>query len=152
MGVANGVGKLNLHPVGQSSGDDIFCNISAHVGCATVHLGGVFPAKGTTAVATCTAVRIDDNFSSGQSAVSFRAADHKAACWIHEEFSFAIEHRRREYTTDQFFCDELFNLTVRDVGGVLGGYNHGGDSDRFRVTVFDRDLGFCIGSKPRCLA
>ena len=131
VGVADGVGKLNFDSVGQSGSDDIFCDISAHVSCATIYFGGVFSAKGATSMTTRPTIGIDDDFSSGQSAISLRSADHKTACRIHEEFGLPIEHRRGEYAPDQFFCNEFFNLTMRDVGGVLGGDDHGGDPDWF---------------------
>ncbi len=40
--VADGVGELYFAAFCEAGGDDIFCDIPAHVGSGAVHFGGVF--------------------------------------------------------------------------------------------------------------
>ncbi len=97
---------------------------------------------------TGTSVGVDDNFSTRQSAISLWTADDKSSGRVDQEFGFSVQHRRGENTADQLFHDELFNLTMGDIGRMLGGNNDGGDPNRFGLAVFDGNLGFGIGSQP----
>ena len=149
MRVTNGVGELDFHPVGQPSGDNVFCDVTSHVGGAPIDFRWILAAECASAVTARTPVGVDDDLPSGQAAVSFRAADDEPAGGVDEKLGPAIEHVFGENLADEFFDDEFFNLAVGNIFRMLGGNNDRRDPDRFALTVLNRDLGFGIGAKPR---
>ena len=50
LGDADGVGELDLAPLGQARGDDVLGDVPGHVGGRAVDLGGVLAAEGAAAV------------------------------------------------------------------------------------------------------
>jgi len=148
MGMANGVGELDFHAIGEASGDNVFGDIATHVGSAAVDFGGVFPAEGSAPVATGSAVGIDDDFATSEAAIPFGSPDDKAAGGVHEEFGAPIEHLFREDSADELLDNELLDLAMGDVVAVLGGNHDRGDADGFILAVLDGDLGFGVGAEP----
>jgi len=120
MGMANGVGELDFHTIGEAGGDNVLGNIATHVGCAAVDFGGVFSTEGATPVATRPAVGIDDDFATGETTIALGSPDDEATGRINEEFCAPIEHLFWENFTDEFFDNELLDLAMRDVFAVLG--------------------------------
>src|SRR5690606_20324733 len=55
------IGKLNLNLVRKSRSDDILRHITRGIGTGTVHLRRILTGEGTAAVASITAVSIDDD-------------------------------------------------------------------------------------------
>jgi hypothetical protein len=119
MGMANGVGELDFHTIGEAGGDDVLGDIATHVGCASVDFGGVFSTEGATPVAPRPAVGIDDDFAAGETTIAFGSPDDEATSGINEKFCAPIEHLFRENFTNEFFDNELLDLTMRDVFTVL---------------------------------
>ena len=120
MGMANGVGELDFHTIGEAGGDNVLGDIATHVGGAAVDFGGIFPTEGATPVATRPAVGIDDDFAAGETAIAFRSPDDEATGRINEKFCAPIEHLFRENFTDELFDNELLDLAMGDVFTVLG--------------------------------
>src|SRR5690606_21687510 len=79
LGDADRVAELNFAFVGEVGGDDVLGDVAGHVGGGAVDLGGVFSGEGAAAVASATAVGVDDDLASGQAAVAVGAADFEAA-------------------------------------------------------------------------
>ena len=148
MGMANGVGELDFHTVGQAGGDNVLSNIATHVGCAAVDFGGIFSTEGATPVATRPAVGIDDDFAAGETAIAFGSPDDEATSGINEKFCAPIEHLFRENFADELFDNELLDLAMRDVLTVLGRNYYGSDPDGFVLTILNGYLGFGVGSEP----
>ena len=120
MGMANGVGELNFHAIGEAGGDNVLGNISTHVGGASVDFGGVFSTEGAAPVTTRPAVGIDDDFTTGETTIALGSPDDEATGRINEKFCAPIEHLFRENFTDEFFDNELLDLAMGDVFTVLG--------------------------------
>jgi hypothetical protein len=120
MGMANGVGELDFHTIGEAGSNNVLRDIATHVGCASVDFGGVFSTEGATPVATRPSVGIDDDFATGETTVTFGSPDDEAASGINEKFCAPIEHRFWKNFADEFFDNELFDLAMRDVLTVLG--------------------------------
>ena len=120
MGMANGVGELDFHTIGEAGGDNVLGNISTHVGCASVDFGGVFSTEGATPVATRPAVGIDDDFATGETTIALGSADDEATGRINEKFCAPIEHLFWENFANEFFDNELLDLAMGDVFTVLG--------------------------------
>ena len=148
VGMADGVGELNLDFVRQVSGNDVFSDVASHIGSAAIYFRGVFSAEGTSAVPTGAPVGIDNNFATCETAIPLRSADDEAPCGIDEKLGFFVEHRGGENPADQLFGNKLFDLAVGNVGRVLRGNDHCGDADWFGVAILDGDLSFGIGAKP----
>ncbi len=79
FGDANRVSQLNFATFGQAGGNDVLGNVAGHVGSGAVDLGRVLAAESTAAVATPTAVGVDDDLATGQTAVAVRTADDELA-------------------------------------------------------------------------
>ena len=148
MGMANGVGELDFHTIGEAGGDNVLGDIATHVGCAAVDFGGVFSTEGAAPVATRPAVGINDDFAAGETTIALGSPDDEATGRINEKFCASIEHLFWEHFTDEFFDNELLDLAMRDVLTVLGRNHHGSDADGFVLTILNGDLGFGVGSEP----
>src|SRR5215469_3344500 len=65
LGVTDRVRELHFTAVREAASDDILRDPPAHVGCAAIHLGGVFSGKGAAAVPAHSTVRVADDFATG---------------------------------------------------------------------------------------
>jgi len=156
FGDADGVRQLDFTGVGQSCGDDIFGNIAGHIAGGAVHLGGVFSAEGAAAVAASSAVGIDDDFSAGQAAIPFGAADFKSSGRVDMKDGVVVNQFFGQNGQDDFFNDffaglvgHLIGFFVHDGGIVLGAADDGMNAFWFFVfAVFDSDLAFAVGPQP----
>src|SRR5271157_1931761 len=128
FGNADGVGKLDLAPLGQTRGDEVLGDVTGHVGGGSVHLGGVFAAESAAAMPAHAAVGVNDDLASGHARVTVRAADHELARRVDVVFDRAIDQLRGDDRLDHLFLDGLDNLGMGNVGRVLGG-----DDDRINA-------------------
>ena len=84
------VGKLDLALVSQSCCNNILCNVTCCVSCGTVYLGAVLTGECAAAVTCISTVGVYDDLTSGQAAVSVRAADYETSGRVNEELGFCI--------------------------------------------------------------
>ena len=63
---ANGISQLNQALVSQSGGHHIFGDIAGGIGCAAVHLGGVFAGECSAAMGGAAAVGVHNDLPTGQ--------------------------------------------------------------------------------------
>jgi hypothetical protein len=63
VGMSDGVGELDLDPVGQARRDYIFGDVAAHIRGTAIYLGGIFAAESPASMSPRTAIGIDDNFA-----------------------------------------------------------------------------------------
>ncbi len=82
---ADRVADLDGAAIGQSGRHDVLRQIAAGIGGGAVHLGRVLAAERAAAMRGGTAIGIDDDLASGQSAVAVRAADDELAGRVHME-------------------------------------------------------------------
>ena len=90
---ADGVGQLNLGPRCETCGHDVLGDVAGHIGSAAVHLAGILSAESTAAVATHTAVGVDDDLSTGEPAVTHGAPNDKSARGVDVVFGVSIYQR-----------------------------------------------------------
>jgi hypothetical protein len=62
----------------ESRRDDVFRDVSCHVGGRTIDLCGVFSAECTTTVTSPTTVGIDDDLAAGESRITVRTTDDES--------------------------------------------------------------------------
>ena len=99
---------------------------------------------------TChAAVGINDDFTSGQTAVAHWAADNKASGWVDEEFGRRAQPFGRQNRLDDLFHHCFLQGFLVNLFGMLGRQYHRIDANDFAVIVLEGDLAFCIRAQPR---
>ena len=78
----DGVGDLDFAALGQAGCDHGFGDVAGGVCCGAVYFAWVFTGERAAAVTCVSAVCVDDDFASGESAVASGAADDEAPCWV----------------------------------------------------------------------
>ena len=95
IGNTNRVSQLNFATLGQSGGDDVFGNVTRHIGRTTIDFGRVFTAECSATVASPATVSVDDDLSTGQTTVTVRATDLELAGWVDVISHIALDQFRR---------------------------------------------------------
>ena len=144
---ADRIGDLQLAALRKLCGNDVLCDVSCHIGRASVDLGRILTRERSAAVTRIAAVCVDDDLASGQSRIALRTADHKASGRIHQHAGLFIEQSFGQRRTDDIFDHIRFQLFVRDVLVMLCGNDDGVDVHRLVVRVFDRHLRFSVGTQ-----
>ena len=99
---------------------------------------------------TChAAVGINDDLTTGQTAVTHWAADNKTAGRVDEEFGGRVQPFGRQNRLDDLFHHCVFQCRLIDIFRMLGGEHHGVDADNFAVVVLEGHLAFRIRAQPR---
>ena len=93
------------------------------------------------------AVGIDNDLSSREAGVPFRAADLEAPCWVDEIFGVFVEKPDRNDGFDDGFLHVGGNALLQDFGIVLGGENDRVHADGRFAVVFHGDLRFAVRAK-----
>ena len=96
VGDADGVGKLHFGAGGETRGDDVLGDVSAHVAGAAVDLDGVLAAERAAAVGAAAAVAVDDDLPAREAGVSMRAADDELAGGVDVEDDVVIPEFLRD--------------------------------------------------------
>src|SRR6185369_15640510 len=118
-----------------------------HVGGRTVNLGRILAGEGAAAVATHSSVGIDDDLASGQTAVTHRTANNKAAGRVDEVTGLGIQQMCRNDLFDHFGNNFLLDSLVGHIRSMLGGDNNGIDAARLAINIFNRNLGLGVGAQ-----
>ncbi len=137
---ADHVGELHLAALRQFRRHDVFCHVARHVRRAAVDLGGIFAGKCAAAVAAHAAVRIDDDFSAGETAIALRSADDESPGRIDMKNGIFVEIVGGNHRFDDAVDDGFLELAVVDVGAVLGGDHDVFDLHGFAVAVLHSHL------------
>ena len=74
IGLANGVGYLHKHAVGDASCHKILCNMTGRICCRAVDLRRVLTRERTAAVSAMAAVSVYNYLSAGKTCIAGRAA------------------------------------------------------------------------------
>ncbi len=98
------------------------------------------------------AVGVDDDLSSGETAVTLGTADDEEAGGVDVILGFLGEKFAGDDGFDQLFLEDLADLGGADAGGVLGRDDHRGDAGGLAIDVFHGDLGLRVGTEPGVLA
>ena len=99
-----------------------------------------------------TTISIDNNFSSGQAAISKRTSNFEASGGIDVITGISTEPLGRQNRFDNQFHDAFANLIVADFRRVLSRQHHCFNADWFMVFINHGDLAFCIWPQPGKLA
>src|SRR6266542_1054645 len=94
------------------------------------------------------ALRVDDDFPAGQSAIPLRAADHEPASGIDVIAGLPIPKRFRDDRIKDLFEDLSSNFFDAYFGAVLGRDDDGVDSDRLESFIEHGYLRFSIRADP----
>jgi len=148
FGDADGVTELDFTDIGEIGGDDIFGDVAGHVGGGAVDFGGVFAGEGAAAVSASSAVGVDDDFASGESAVAVGTAEFEFAGGVDMDGDVVVPP-----FAEDGFDDVLFDLGgqfiefIIPLGAMLGGDDDGVDALGVVAVVFHGDLAFGIGAE-----
>ena len=91
FGLPNGIGEADCTRIGKTRRDNVLCHITRHICAAAVDLRTVLAGKRTAAVGYKPAVGVDHQLTAGETGVGFKAAQHKSAGWIDEDFCILID-------------------------------------------------------------
>src|SRR6266404_1088109 len=137
IGITDGVSELNFTPVGQTSRYHILSDVPAHIRCGSIYLRGVFTGKRAAAVAAHSTIGVDDDLSSGQTRITFRATNYKSDGRIDEIACFGVNPLQRHNLPDHSFNDSLANFFMFYFGSVLGRDDYCIDTYWTKSIVFD---------------
>src|SRR5262245_33790865 len=74
---ANRVGELHFAFLSQSRGDNVFGDVTGHVGSRAIDLGGILAAEGPATVPAPAPIAVHDDLAAGEPGVAMRPADHE---------------------------------------------------------------------------
>src|SRR5213083_1910574 len=77
IGNADGVCELDLDTVGKPGGHDIFCDIACHVERRSIDLLRILSGECAATVAPHSAIRVDDDLSTRQTAITLWTPNHE---------------------------------------------------------------------------
>ncbi|SAX20329.1 Uncharacterised protein [Klebsiella pneumoniae] len=146
---ADSVGNLNFATIGQACGNDVLRHIARRVGCGTVNFRWIFTRERAAAVASHAAVGINDDLTTGQTAVAHRAANNETAGRVDEEFGGRVEPFGRQNRLDDLFHHCFLQGFLIDIFRVLSRQNDRVDADDFAVVILEGHLAFRIRAQPR---
>ncbi|URD87558.1 putative plant SNARE [Musa troglodytarum] len=148
----DGVRHLDDAAAGEAICHDALGRLSDDVRTAAVNLGGILARERTTTVSTPTAVRVNDDLAASQPSITMRSTDDEAPGWVKMEDCLLIEVFLRDDRLDDVLLEVRSNLIVGDGLIMLGGDQHGMDTDgnhgAMVIVVLDRNLGFPIRPQP----
>src|SRR5665213_932962 len=98
----------------------------------------------------CAAIRVHDDFPSGEPGVPMWPTNNKAARWI-DQIMRSLEHFLWKDRLDNGLDDRIRELILFKihVGMVLRRQYDCVDGDRFAIPIADSDLRLRIGTEPR---
>src|SRR5688572_652456 len=149
---ADRVRHLHLAALGEARRYDVLRDIARGVSGRAIDLRRVLTRERAAAVASETAVAVDDDLAARQSAVAHRPADDEPARRIDVVGRVLGEPLRRQHGLDDLFHDGFLEILQRDVGAVLRREHDGVDRDGLVVLVAKRALALRVGTQPRQLA
>src|SRR4051812_8485555 len=97
---------------------------------------------------SCTTVRIDDDFATGQTAITLWTTDDETAGWIDQVIDLLADHLFGQHRLHDLFNNGLGQRGVLDLRMMLSREHDGVDLFRTAIDVFDRDLRLRIRSQP----
>ena len=145
---ADCVGNLNLTAISQTSGNNVFRDVTGCIGCGTVNFRRILTRECTAAVTRHAAVGINDDFTTCQSTVAHWTADYETTGWVDEELGRSSQPFSRQYRLDDLFHNGFLQRFLIDVFRVLSRQNNRINTDDFAVVILEGNLAFCIRTQP----
>ena len=148
VGHADGISELHFAALGQFGSHNVFRDVSRHVGRRAVYFRRVLAAERAAAVPAHATISVHDDFAAGQSGIAHGPADHEPSRGIDVVLGVLIQQVRRNHRLNHLLLNARAQLVVAHVFGVLGRNHDRIHAHHFSVgVVFDRDLGFSIGTE-----
>src|SRR5450830_96622 len=119
LGDTDGVRHLNLATRSQSGGNDILGYVATGICCRAINLGWILARESATAVRCSTAVGIDNDLATGQTAIALRAADDETTGRVNQITS-VFQPFSRQHRTDDLFDRRFFDGLVLHFWRMLG--------------------------------
>ncbi|MNN13780.1 hypothetical protein D3C81_1268230 [compost metagenome] len=94
-----------------------------------------------------TTISIDDDFTSGQTGIPLRPANHEPTRWVNKIFRIPVQQLGWNNGKNHLFLNILLDLLQTDLFGMLRGYDDRVHSIWLAVNIFNRHLRFAIGTK-----
>src|SRR5690349_2239453 len=98
------------------------------------------------------AVSVHDDLATCEAGIALWPTDYEPPCGIDQELGLFREQIRRQLFANHFADQEVLDLAMLHVLGMLRRYDDVRDPDDVVTLVNDGDLRFRIGSEPRYLA
>jgi hypothetical protein len=152
MRKTNSVTELNKASVAKASVHQRLGDPSGSVSSRSIDLGGVLTGEGTSSVGTPTSIGINDNLSAGKTSITVRSTNDESARGVQMVDGLLIQVLGRDHLGDNVLHKLSLDVLVGDILRMLGGDQHGVDTDRDHaaivVLVLASDLGLTIGAHP----
>ena len=152
MRKTNSVTELNKASVAKASVHQRLGDPSGSVSSRSIDLGGVLTGEGASSVGTPTSIGINDNLSAGKTSITVRSTNDESARGVQMVDGLLIQVLGRDHLGDNVLHKLSLDVLVGDILRMLGGDQHGVDTDRDHaaivVLVLASDLGLTIGAHP----
>src|SRR6266404_5966231 len=99
--MTNGISELHFASVRQTGCNDAFCDPTSHISSRAIHFARVFPGESAAAVASHSAVSIDNNFATRDPGIALRPTDHETPGRIDQVSCLSVEPFGRHHIFDQ---------------------------------------------------
>src|ERR1700682_2834578 len=77
FGMTDGISELHFASVGQTGSDDVFREPTPHISSRAISFAGLLSGKGAPAMASHSAISIDNDLATRDPGIAFRPADHE---------------------------------------------------------------------------
>ena len=124
MSNTDGIRQLDLALVSKSCCYDILCNVTCCVCCGTVYLGAVLTGECAATVTCVSTVGVYDDLTSGQAAVSVRAADYETSGRVNDCLLYLVYHISRDDLVKYILLNILMDLLLGYILIMLGRKNN----------------------------
>ena len=94
------------------------------------------------------AVGVDDDLTTGQTTVTFRSTNDEKTGRVDVILGVFSEKIGWKRLLDEFFLQDLTNLSRRDLSRVHRGNNHGGDAVWLAIDILDGNLSLGVRAEP----
>gem|GEM_PF-2435645 len=143
---SDSISQLNFASFTDSTGNDIFREISSDICSASIYFCRIFSAESSSSMLPDTTVSINDNLSSRQSTIPFWSSDIEHTGRIDEKFSFLI-HQITKYRSNNKIDNSITNFLMRNIQSMLRRDDNSIDSQWFLIFIFYRYLRLAIRIK-----
>src|SRR5713226_5404835 len=124
LGDPDRISELDLAARCQSRSHDVLGDIARHVAGRAIDFGRIFTGECAATVPAHAAVRIDDDFASGQTRVAMRTANDEPAGRIDVVLGGGVHHVGGNDGIDNVLLDLSAQILGGDLVVVLGGNNY----------------------------
>src|ERR1700704_2458945 len=99
--MTNGISELHFASVGQTGSNDVFRDPASHISGRAIHFARVFPGESAAAVASHSAVSIDNDLATRNPGIAFRPAHYEASGRIDQVSCLSVEPFGRHHIFDE---------------------------------------------------